>query len=61
MRRRMWGFKRAAYSDTTELRNLMDYGNRFHHDTNPAWQTEIINDQELEGFIRRVLAFMRRR
>jgi wobble nucleotide-excising tRNase len=41
----------------TELRELLDYANRFHHDTNPAWQTEIINDQELASFCRRTLAF----
>lgn len=41
----------------TELRDLLDYTNRFHHDTNPAWQTVIVNDQELANFSRRVLAF----
>lgn len=40
-----------------ELRDLLDYANRFHHDTNPAWQTEAINDQELVNFSRRTLAF----
>ncbi len=43
--------------DRTELRRLLDYGNRFHHDTNPAWQTVIINDHELLDFSRRTLAF----
>lgn len=41
----------------TELRLLLDYANRFHHDTNAAWQTEIINDHELLDFSRRTLAF----
>jgi wobble nucleotide-excising tRNase len=41
----------------TELRDLLDYANRFHHDTNAAWQTVIINDQELANFSRRTLAF----
>lgn len=41
----------------TELRDLLDYANRFHHDTNPAWQTVIINDQELANFSRCTLAF----
>jgi len=42
-----------------ELRDLTEYANRFHHDTNPAWQTEIINDGELAGFVRRALDFAR--
>ncbi|MEP7216837.1 MAG: AAA family ATPase [Anaerolineaceae bacterium] len=40
-----------------ELRFLLDYANRFHHDTNAAWQTEIINDHELLDFSRRTLVF----
>lgn len=44
----------------TELEALKDYGNRFHHDSNPAWQTAVINDQELTSFCRRTLAFARR-
>lgn len=47
-------------ADITELEALKDYGNRFHHDSNPAWQTAAINDQELTGFCRRTLAFARR-
>jgi wobble nucleotide-excising tRNase len=43
--------------DRTELKYLVDYCNRFHHDTNPAWQTVIINDHELLDFTRRTLAF----
>lgn len=46
--------------DITELRDLLDYANRFHHDTNPAWETEIINDQQLVQFAQRTLAFSRR-
>ncbi|MBN9007794.1 MAG: AAA family ATPase [Rhizobiales bacterium] len=45
--------------DTAVLRDLVDYGNRFHHD-NPTWQTEIINDQELQHFCERIVAFTRR-
>ncbi len=45
---------------TTELRALLDYANRFHHDTNPAWETAVINDQELLGFATRTLAFSSR-
>lgn len=47
-------------ADITELRDLLQYANRFHHDTNPAWETEIINDQQLLQFCQRTLAFARR-
>lgn len=47
-------------ADTSELRDLLDYANRFHHDTNAAWETETINDQELLDRCRRVLNFTRR-
>ncbi|MGC1860053.1 MAG: AAA family ATPase [Methylocystis sp.] len=47
-------------SDTIELRDLLDYANKFHHDTNPAWQTVLINDLELKQFCERTLAFARR-
>jgi wobble nucleotide-excising tRNase len=49
-----------AQADINELRDLTEYSNRFHHDTNPAWQTERINDGELLNFVRRTLAFTRR-
>jgi hypothetical protein len=45
----------------TELRDLLDYANQFHHDTNPVWQTVTINDSELIHFSQRVMAFTRRR
>jgi len=48
-------------ADTSELRDLLDYANLFHHDTNPAWQTVTINDSELTHFSQRVVAFTRRR
>ena len=47
-------------ADRAELRALLDYANLFHHDTNAAWQTVIINDQELLNFSRRILDFARR-
>jgi wobble nucleotide-excising tRNase len=40
-----------------ELADLTEYANRFHHDTNAAWETEAINDGELAGFIQRALDF----
>ena len=44
---------------TDELARLVEYANRFHHDTNPAWETEVINDTELRNFVEGVLAFAR--
>lgn len=46
--------------DTAELRSLLDYANRFHHDSNPAWETAIINDAELVDFANRTLLFASR-
>lgn len=40
-----------------ELRDLTEYANRFHHDTNAAWQTAAVNEGELTGFVRRTLDF----
>ena len=47
-------------ADTAELRALLDYANRFHHDTNGAWETAAINDHELTHYAGRVLAFAQR-
>jgi wobble nucleotide-excising tRNase len=41
-----------------ELGEIVEYANRFHHDSNPAWETEAINDQELRGFVERTLKFV---
>jgi wobble nucleotide-excising tRNase len=46
--------------DIQELRELVEYANRFHHDTNLAWETEAINDGELFGFVQRALTFAKR-
>jgi wobble nucleotide-excising tRNase len=46
--------------DAQELQDLIEYANRFHHDSNPAWETEVINDAELSGFVTRALSFTRR-
>ncbi|MFZ3351220.1 MAG: AAA family ATPase [Xanthobacteraceae bacterium] len=46
--------------DIAEFRDLTEYANLFHHDTNPAWQSEHINDAQLLHFIQRTLAFSRR-
>ena len=44
-----------------ELDELRDYANGFHHDTNPAYDRALadLNEQELEGYARRVLDFTR--
>ena len=48
-------------ADIAELRELRDFANQFHHDTNPAWQTAAINDAELSDFAHRTLLFASRR
>ena len=40
-----------------ELQEILNYANRFHHDTNPAWYSEEINVTQLKGFVRRALIF----
>ena len=40
-----------------ELGDLVEYANKFHHSTNTAWETEPINDGELQGFVRRAFDF----
>jgi wobble nucleotide-excising tRNase len=47
--------------DIQELRDIVEYANRFHHDTNPAWGNELINAMELAGFANRAVIFARRR
>lgn len=46
--------------DTKELRELLDYANRFHHDSNSSADTEIINDQQLAAYAQRTLTFISR-
>ena len=47
--------------DIQELRDIVEYANQFHHDTNPAWATEVVNATQVTGFVSRVLAFVKRR
>lgn len=49
-----------AQVDIDELRAITEYGNRFHHNTNPAYMAEHINDAELLGFVQRSLRYTRR-
>lgn len=44
---------------TQELDDILAYANHFHHDTNRAYETEVVNDGALSGFARRTLAFTR--
>jgi wobble nucleotide-excising tRNase len=46
--------------DIDEMRDLTEYANLFHHDSNPAWQSQHINDAELLDHVSRTLAFTRR-
>ena len=39
-----------------ELENILEYANRFHHNTNPAWESEFINPTELLGYVQRTLS-----
>src|SRR3546814_5378657 len=38
-------------ADTDELRDLIEYANNFHHDTNPAWETHHINDGDRKSVV----------
>ncbi len=42
---------------TDELLDIKEFANRYHHDTNQVWETEIINDAELASFVTRTLQF----
>jgi wobble nucleotide-excising tRNase len=43
--------------DTRELAEIVEYANRFHHDSSHSLETEFISDAELTGFVNRALAF----
>lgn len=47
-------------ADTTELRRLIDYANKFHHETNLAYSTESISDGELLNHCHRVIKFVQK-
>ncbi len=46
--------------DIDELGSLINYANKFHHDSNPNHMTEIINDTELVDCCKKVVSFTRR-
>ena len=54
------GSQVLSAADIIEMQALLDYGNRFHHDTNPAFLTEAINDAELLNFSTRAIRFIKR-
>ena len=41
-----------------ELKDIVEYANRFHHDTNPAGQSQAISGGELRGFVKQTLDFV---
>jgi wobble nucleotide-excising tRNase len=43
---------------TDELSLLVDYANKYHHETNHNWSMETINDGELRGFVKRTISFI---
>lgn len=43
-----------------ELDLICEYANKFHHNTNQAWETQTVNETELRGWVDRVLAFVRK-
>ena len=51
-----------SQTELDELDQIKEYANKFHHDTNPAWDTEVanINDTLLNGYVTRVLTFTRK-
>ena len=51
--------KVLSEEEIQELQEIVEYGNLFHHDTNPAWQNQAINATELQGFVKRTLDFVR--
>ena len=47
--------------DVQELHDLTDYGNLFHHDSNPdGYLNVVVTDAQLQGFVRRTLTFCSR-
>ena len=47
--------------DITELDNLREYVNQFHHNTSKNWQENLssVNEQQLKGYAGRVVSFTR--
>ena len=59
-KQKLGGEKELVNQETiAELEHILEYANRFHHNTNPAWQSESINPTELLGFVKRTLSLAR--
>ena len=44
-------------SQLTELKGLLEFSSKHHHDTNSAWESETIVDAELQSYVKRTLKF----
>ena len=44
-------------SRLNEVKGLLEFSSKYHHDTNSAWESETIVDAELQSYVRRVLRF----
>jgi len=44
----------------TNLKDMVEYANKFHHSTNTAFDTEIINDAQLKSYCERILKFIKK-
>jgi hypothetical protein len=49
----------GSTSRVQELDDILVYANRFHHDTNKTYETEVVNDGQLLDFVKRTLTWTR--
>lgn len=47
--------------DYRELKSILEYANPFHHASSGSGESRNINAQELQGFVKRALAFVKRK
>lgn len=52
--------KLLSMDDIVELKELIDYSNQFHHDTNPNYNLVKVNNTELLGYCKKVLKFVQK-
>jgi len=48
-----------AKADLDEIEAINEYSKKYHHDQNPNADSETISDDELHGFVKRTLRFVR--
>ena len=48
-----------ANVEIQDLEEIVEFSNRFHHSTNPAWETEQINSIELRSYVKNTLRIVR--